>query len=90
MIHRISLSETSAVVTTSGVRHQGERFRLEGVEWRDRSKSASDGVPQLARARGVVLYSPALRYQNYGGGYGRGPYGSIDCGMMYKGMSLGR
>jgi hypothetical protein len=36
----------------------------------------------------MVLYSPALRYQNYGGGYGRGPYGSIDCGMMYKGMSL--
>ena len=38
---------------------------------------------------GVVLYSPALRYQNYGGGYGRGPYGSMDCGMMYHGMSLG-
>jgi hypothetical protein len=41
-----------------------------------------------AGASGVVLYSPALRYQNYGGGYGRGPYGSIDCGMMYHGMSL--
>jgi hypothetical protein len=40
-------------------------------------------------ANGVVLYSPAYRYQNYGGGYGRGPYGSIDCGMMFKGMALG-
>jgi hypothetical protein len=40
-------------------------------------------------ASGVVLYSPADRYQNYGGGYGRGPYGSIDCGMMFRGMALG-
>ena len=38
------------------------------------------------RERDVVLYSPALRYQSYGGGYGRGPYGTVDCGMMYKGM----
>ena len=38
---------------------------------------------------GVILYSPGLRYQSYGGGYGLGPYGSIDCGIMYKGMSLG-
>lgn len=37
----------------------------------------------------VVLYSPSLRYQSYGGGYGRGPYGNVDCGIMYKGMSLG-
>jgi hypothetical protein len=40
-------------------------------------------------ARDVVLYSPELRYQSYGGGYGRGPYGALDCGMMYKGMQLG-
>ena len=40
-------------------------------------------------ASGVILYSPALRYENYGGGYGRGPYGTMDCGMMYHGMSLG-
>jgi len=39
--------------------------------------------------RDVVLYSPELRYQSYGGGYGRGPYGAVDCGMMYKGMQLG-
>ena len=36
-------------------------------------------------ANGVILYSPALRYQTYGDGYGRGPYGSVDCGIMYKG-----
>ena len=40
-------------------------------------------------ASGVILYSPAMRYQTYGGGYGWGPYGSVDCGIMYKGMSLG-
>ncbi len=65
------------------------------------SRSNSSGrVPRVARklptgsldwagANGVILYSPALRFQDYGGGYGRGPYGSVDCGMMYKGMSLG-
>ena len=37
----------------------------------------------------VILYSPGLRHQGYGGGYGLGPYGSIDCGIMYKGMWLG-
>jgi hypothetical protein len=38
---------------------------------------------------GVILYSPGLRYLSYGGGYGFGPYGSVDCGIMYKGMWLG-
>ena len=38
---------------------------------------------------GVVPISPALRYQTYGGGLGYGPYGSIDCSIMYKGMALG-
>jgi hypothetical protein len=37
----------------------------------------------------VILYTPAMRYQTYGGGYARGPYGSVDCGILYKGMSLG-
>ena len=39
-------------------------------------------------ASGVILYSPAMRYQSYGAGYGRGPYGSVDHGMMYKGWPL--
>jgi hypothetical protein len=47
------------------------------------------GSLDWAGASGVLLYSPAMRYENYGGGYGRGPYGSVDCGMMYHGMSLG-
>jgi hypothetical protein len=47
------------------------------------------GSLDWAGASGVMLYSPAFRYQNYGGGYGRGPYGTMDCGMMYHGMSLG-
>jgi hypothetical protein len=47
------------------------------------------GSLDWAGASGVIFYSPAVRYENYGGGYGRGPYGSVDCGMMYHGMSLG-
>ncbi len=51
--------------------------------------SLPTGSLDWAGASGVVVYSPAMRYANYGGGYGRGPYGSVDCGMMYHGMSLG-
>jgi len=40
-------------------------------------------------ANEVILYSPAMRYQSYGGGYGRDPYGSIDHGTMWKGWPLG-
>jgi hypothetical protein len=47
------------------------------------------GSLDWAGASGVIVYSPVMRYENYGGGYGRGPYGSVDCGMMYHGMSLG-
>ncbi len=39
-------------------------------------------------ASGAILYSPAMRFQSYGGGYGWGPYGSVDCGIMFRGMSL--
>jgi hypothetical protein len=39
-------------------------------------------------ADGVMYYSPLLRYQSYGDGYGTGPYGSVDHGIMYKGWSL--
>jgi hypothetical protein len=55
--------------------HDGDRLRAGSLSW--------------PGAGGVVLYSPPLRYETYGGGYGRGPYGSVDCGMMYKGMALG-
>jgi hypothetical protein len=39
-------------------------------------------------ASGVMLYSPFERYQSYGDGYGRGPYGSVDHGIMYKGWPV--
>lgn len=34
-------------------------------------------------------YVPFSRYQSYGSGYGRGPYGSGFYGGYYKGFSLG-
>jgi hypothetical protein len=37
----------------------------------------------------VILYSPVLRQQTYGGGYERSPYGSIDSGGMWHGWPLG-
>jgi len=40
-------------------------------------------------ANSGILYSPEMRYQSYGGGYGRSPYGSVDHGSMYKGWWLG-
>ena len=36
-------------------------------------------------ASAAALYSPALRQQNYGGGYARSPYGSIYYGGMWHG-----
>ena len=33
---------------------------------------------------GGILYSPGVRYQSYGSGYGVGPYGVIDHRMMWK------
>jgi hypothetical protein len=34
-------------------------------------------------------YTPATRFQSYGAGYGRGPYGSNFYGGMYQGYSMG-
>ena len=34
-------------------------------------------------------YGPWSRYQSYGSGYGRGPYGSSFYGGYYKGFLLG-
>jgi hypothetical protein len=36
---------------------------------------------------GGILYSPAMRYQSYGSGYGYGPYGVTDYGYMWKGWN---
>ena len=40
-------------------------------------------------ANGVILYSPAARSGAYGAGYGRGPYGVVNYGYMYKGWPMG-
>lgn len=40
-------------------------------------------------ANGVVLYSPAVRYESYGSAYGRGPYGVVNYGYMSRGWPLG-
>jgi hypothetical protein len=40
-------------------------------------------------ANSGILYSPAMRYQTYGGGYARSPYGAVDHSIMYKGWELG-
>ena len=38
---------------------------------------------------GGILYSPGMRYQSYGSGYGHGPYGVTDYGAMWKGFPAG-
>jgi hypothetical protein len=89
LVHGSPLAQPSR-----GVRVARPRGKASGAASTGRAARVEHQLPtgslNWAGAGGVVLYSPALRYQNYGGGYGRGPYGSIDCGMMYKGWSLGR
>jgi hypothetical protein len=46
------------------------------------------GALRWKGGEGVLLYSPALRYQSYGGGAARSPYGSIDYGSMWMGWPL--
>jgi hypothetical protein len=36
-------------------------------------------------SNGGILYTPGMRYEAYGNGYGRGPYGVSDYGHMWKG-----
>jgi hypothetical protein len=40
-------------------------------------------------SNGVVLYSPEARYETYGAGYGRGPYGVVNYGSMWWGWPTG-
>jgi hypothetical protein len=46
------------------------------------------GSLHWSAGEGVLLYAPALRYQSYGGGAARSPYGSIDYGSMYHGWPI--
>jgi hypothetical protein len=88
LLHQTPRRELSAHVTTPRLRSRSNRsgpaMRTARVGYQ--LPTGSLNWPGASR---VLLYSPALRYENYGGGYGRGPYGTIDCGMMYHGMSLG-
>jgi hypothetical protein len=68
-------TKTTGTAASRRVWKTGARLPAGSLEWSGSS--------------GVVLYSPWLRYQSYGSGYGRGPYGNTDCGIMYKGMWLG-
>jgi hypothetical protein len=68
-------TKTTGTAASRRVSKSGARLPTGSLEWSGSS--------------GVVLYAPWLRYQSYGSGYGRGPYGSTDCGIMYKGMWLG-
>jgi hypothetical protein len=88
MLHGTALAQPLPGVTAARPHIKGNRYSTSGRAARA-GYSLPTGSLNWAGANGVILYSPALRYQNYGGGYGRGPYGSIDCGMMFKGMSLG-
>ena len=88
LVHRTPRREPSVRVTAPRPRFRSSRSG-------PATRTARVGYPlptgslNWPGASGVLLYSPALRYENYGGGYGRGPYGTMDCGMMYHGMSLG-
>jgi hypothetical protein len=88
MVHAMPFAQRATPVTAERPRVKTSRYAQKGRVLRARAQLPS-GSLDWAGANSVVLYSPALRYQNYGGPYGSGPYGSIDCGMMYKGMWLG-
>jgi len=47
------------------------------------------GLLGSSGANGVVLYSPEARYESYGSGYGRGPYGVVNYGHMWWGWPTG-
>jgi hypothetical protein len=38
-------------------------------------------------SNGGILYTPGMRYEAYGNGYGRGPYGVSDYSHMWKGWA---
>lgn len=88
LVHRTPIRVSSVRVTSPRPRtrpsRSGPATRTAQVGYQ-----LPTGSLEWPGASGVILYSPALRYENYGGGYGRGPYGTMDCGMMYHGMSLG-
>ncbi len=89
LVHRVSVPEPDGPVRAAQARSKATSSLPSGRAGRSEQRLPT-GSLNWAGASGVLIYSPALRYQNYGSGYALGPYGSVDCGMMYHGMWLGR
>jgi hypothetical protein len=88
MVHTTEPAQPPAAVTP-----RRRAAKLDISQTSRRSSKTANSLPtgslSWPGSNNVILYSPGLRKQGYGGGYGLGPYGSIDCGIMYKGMWLG-
>ena len=89
MVHATEPAQPLPRVARATPRNQNDRQRRRAAGFRRPGARLPTGSLQWPGSSGVVLYSPWLRYQSYGSGYGRGPYGNADCGIMYKGMWLG-
>jgi hypothetical protein len=88
MVHSTGPAPTSPVLTP---RRSGSKTLARSAN-RGLSKNGNrrtNGSLDRQEVSEIILYAPEFRYRSYGGGYGFGPYGSIDCSIMYKGMSLG-
>jgi hypothetical protein len=80
---------TSAALSERTSRVDPSRVRRKTVRNGPRPSIAlPTGSLYWPAASGVSLYSPQARFRSYGAGYGAGPYGSADHGIMYKGWSL--
>jgi hypothetical protein len=88
MVHRTDPAGSEPVLAPRRVRTKGNGA-LGGRRVSKTGSRLPTGSLEWPATGGLLLYSPGLRYQSYGGGYGFGPYGSVDCGIMYKGMWLG-
>jgi len=82
-------SNTTAAVSAP-MRRRGVQSRTEAkrVQAQPRYQMPT-GSLYWSGANSGILYSPAMRYQSYGGGYARSPYGAVDHSIMYKGWDLG-
>jgi len=87
MVHEISGVATAPISLAPRVRARNARAGSSRVAAQSQYQLPTGSLYWPA-ANGVILYSPAMRYRSYGDGYGRGPYGSLDHGIMYKGWPL--
>ena len=85
-----------ATQTRPATRVQGRNIRATRTYSRGYRQAPAPYATQLPQGQlywpGSYLapnYVPFNRYQNYGSGYGRGPYGSSFYGGYYKGFLLG-